>query len=64
MNREKTIYGEYFPYPAATDWEKISARPHLDTQQLAEVVKDVLADINANGDEAVRKYREVFNISI
>lgn len=39
MNREKTIYGEYFHYPAATDWEKISARPHLDTQQLAEVVK-------------------------
>ena len=45
MNREKTIYGEYFHYPAATDWEKISARPHLDTQQLAEVVKDALADL-------------------
>lgn len=61
MNREKTIYGEYFHYPAATDWEKISARPHLDTQQLAEVVKDVLADINANGDEAVRKYESKFD---
>ena len=61
MNREKTIYGEYFHYPAATDWEKIAARPHLDTQQLAEVVKDVLADINANGDEAVRKYESKFD---
>lgn len=61
MNREKTIYGEYFNYPAATDWEKISARPHLDTQQLAEVVKDVLADIKANGDEAVRKYESKFD---
>ena len=61
MNREKTIYGEYFHYPAATDWEKILARPHLDTQQLAEVVKDVLADINANGDEAVRKYESKFD---
>ena len=61
MNREETIYGEYFHYPAATDWEKISARPHLDTQQLAEVVKDVLADINANGDEAVRKYESKFD---
>lgn len=61
MNREKTIYGEYFHYPAATDWEKISARPHLDTQQLAEVVKDVLADIKANGDEAVRKYESKFD---
>lgn len=61
MNREKTIYGEYFHYPAATDWEKISARPHLDTQQLAEAVKDVLADINANGDEAVRKYESKFD---
>ena len=61
MNREKTIYGEYFHYPAATDWEKISARPHLDTQQLAEVVKDVLADINANGDDAVRKYESKFD---
>lgn len=61
MNREKTIYGEYFHYPAATDWEKISARPHLDTQQLAEVVKDVLVDINANGDEAVRKYESKFD---
>ena len=61
MNREKTIYGEYFHYPAATDWEKISARSHLDTQQLAEVVKDVLADINANGDEAVRKYESKFD---
>lgn len=61
MNREKTIYGEYFHYPAATDWEKISARPHLDTQQLAEVVKDVLADIKVNGDEAVRKYESKFD---
>ena len=61
MNREKTIYGEYFHYPAATDWEKIAARPHLDTQQLAEVVKDVLADIKANGDEAVRKYESKFD---
>ncbi len=61
MNREKTIYGEYFHYPATTDWEKISARPHLDTQQLAEVVKDVLADIKANGDEAVRKYESKFD---
>lgn len=61
MNREKTIYGEYFHYPAATDWEKISARPHLDTQQLAEVVKDALADIKANGDEAVRKYESKFD---
>ena len=61
MNRAKTIYGEYFHYPAATDWEKISARPHLDTQQLAEVVKDVLADINANGDDAVRKYESKFD---
>lgn len=61
MNREKTIYGEYFHYPAATDWEKISARPHLDTQQLAEVVEDVLADIKANGDEAVRKYESKFD---
>lgn len=61
MNREETIYGEYFHYPAATDWEKISARPHLDTQQLAEVVKDVLADIKANGDEAVRKYESKFD---
>lgn len=61
MNRKKTIYGEYFHYPAATDWEKIAARPHLDTQQLAEVVKDVLADIKANGDEAVRKYESKFD---
>ena len=61
MNREKTIYGEYFHYPAATDWEKISARPHLDTQQLAAVVKDALADIKANGDEAVRKYESKFD---
>ena len=38
-----------------------SARPHLDTQQLAEVVKDVLADIKANGDEAVRKYESKFD---
>lgn len=61
MNREKTIYGEYFHYPAATDWEKIAARPHLDTQQLAEVVNDVLADIKVNGDEAVRKYESKFD---
>ena len=35
--------------------------PLLDTQQLAEVVKDVLADIKANGDEAVRKYESKFD---
>ena len=48
-------------YPERGDWAKIVERPHLDVSQLNSVVKNVLDDIRAHGDEAVISYEEKFD---
>lgn len=54
-------FGEIFRYPAKEDWAKITVRPHLDMTKLADTVRTVLADVKANGDEAVKKYELMFD---
>ncbi|MCR4773818.1 MAG: histidinol dehydrogenase [Prevotella sp.] len=48
-------------YPTKDDWKEITTRPHLDVSQLNATVKNVLDDVRANGDEAIRKYEEMFD---
>ncbi len=48
-------------YPEKGEWKKIVERPHLDVSQLNAIVKSVLDDIRANGDNAVMAYEEKFD---
>ena len=48
-------------YPKREDWASITKRPQLDTSTLNATVSNILGDIKANGDEAVRKYEEMFD---
>jgi len=48
-------------YPAREEWAQIVGRPHLDTTQLNQTVADVLADVKARGDEAVKGYELKFD---
>lgn len=48
-------------YPKREDWTSITERPQLDTSTLNATVSNILGDIKANGDEAVRKYEEMFD---
>lgn len=48
-------------YPATSDYAAICERPHLDVTQLNDIVRGVLDDIRANGDEAVMRYEEKFD---
>lgn len=48
-------------YPERGEWKKIVERPHLDVSQLNAIVKSVLDDIRANGDNAVMAYEEKFD---
>ena len=48
-------------YPKREDWASITERPQLDTSTLNATVSNILEDIKANGDEAVRKYEEMFD---
>lgn len=48
-------------YPQREDWASITERPQLDTSTLNATVSNILRDIKANGDEAVRKYEEMFD---
>ena len=48
-------------YPQREDWASITERPQLDTSTLNATVSNILGDIKANGDEAVRKYEEMFD---
>ena len=48
-------------YPKREDWASITERPQLDTSTLNATVSNILGDIKANGDEAVRKYEKMFD---
>ena len=48
-------------YPKREDWASITERPQLDTSTLNATVSNILGDIKANGDEAGRKYEEMFD---
>lgn len=48
-------------YPSRSEWNGIISRPHLDVSKLTATVNEVLDDIKANGDKAVKKYEEKFD---
>lgn len=48
-------------YPKREEWEKIVERPHLDVSKLNATVEAVLGDVKTNGDDAVKKYEEMFD---
>lgn len=48
-------------YPSRNDWKEIIERPRLDVSQLNATVANVLQDIQAKGDEAVKFYEEKFD---
>lgn len=48
-------------YPDRSQWMQIAERPHIDASQLNDRVGAILADVKANGDEAVARYEEMFD---
>ncbi len=50
-----------YKYPARGEWAEITARPHLDAEELTATVKGILDDIKTNGDEAVKRYEKKFD---
>lgn len=48
-------------YPTSLEYAAICQRPHLDVTQLNDIVSGVLADIRANGDDAVKRYEAKFD---
>jgi len=46
------IYNE----PDRSDWDKILSRPVIDTTSLYGPVQEIIDDVRANGDDAVRRY--------
>jgi len=48
-------------YPDRKDWEEILKRPSFDASSLEEAVKNILDEVKANGDEAVRKFTLQFD---
>ena len=52
-------------YPARSEWQSITERPHIDAAQLAGTVSAVLDDVRLHGDEALRRYEQRFdNVSL
>lgn len=61
MKQENSMFGDFFRYPTAADYESITMRPHLDINQLTYVVKEILQDVKVNGDSAVKNYEFKFD---
>lgn len=47
--------------PERTIWEEILRRPVIDTSNLDDSVKEILDDVRAGGDDAVKKYTSQFD---
>ena len=47
--------------PLIQDWEKLSERKTIPTQDLNELIKTVFNDIQKNGDNAIQKYTQNFD---
>jgi len=50
-----------YRYPKKEQWGEITARSRLDLTKLNDTVAKVLADVKANGDEAVKRYELQFD---
>ena len=48
-------------YPERKEWDEILKRPSIDSSSLEETVKNILIEVKANGDEAVRKFTLQFD---
>lgn len=48
-------------YPDKKDWKALLQRPTFDTISLQEKVKQVLQDVQQNGDAAIKKYTQQFD---
>lgn len=52
---------QVFKYPERESWKELLQRPQIDSSALFGTVQQVLDDVKANGDKAVRKYTEQFD---
>lgn len=52
---------EIYQYPAREEWNTLLKRPQFDNVSLENIVGEVLNDIRANGDNAVRSYTLKFD---
>ena len=48
-------------YPDRENWQELLKRPSFDSLSLEETVKNILSEVKANGDEAVRKFTLQFD---
>src|SRR5688572_2319162 len=48
-------------YPPRQEWDELLRRPAIETHLLSKTVGDILDDVRANGDAALRKYALEFD---
>ena len=50
-----------YKYPAPDEWENILKRPQIPSDDLDDIVNNILRDVRTNGDAAVKKYTKKFD---
>lgn len=50
-----------FKNPRREEWQELLKRPKLKEEEVYQTVRDVLNDVKQNGDDAVRKYTQLFD---
>jgi histidinol dehydrogenase len=48
-------------YPKKTNWAKLLQRPAMDSSSLEASVKNILHEVKANGDEALKRFSTIFD---
>jgi histidinol dehydrogenase len=48
-------------YPKKAEWAKLLQRPAIDSSSLEASVKNILLEVNANGEEALKRFATIFD---
>lgn len=52
---------EIIKYPKRSEWTKLLQRPAIDSSSLEATVKNILLEVKANGDEALKRFSTIFD---
>lgn len=53
-----------YKYPSRTEWPGLLQRPVMNTASLEASVKNILQEVKANGDKAVKQFTQQFDNTV
>jgi histidinol dehydrogenase len=52
---------KFVSYPKIEDWQDLLKRPTQTVEDIEDTVKQIFSEVDSKGDEAIKKYTELFD---